>query len=136
MKLPEIPHGTNVLGVGIDQIEVSRIRDSLEKHGDHFLNKIFSSEEQSYCMEKADPAPFLAARFAAKEATAKALGTGFVPHFGWLDSEVSNGRAGEPILLFNQKAQSLIQSKEANKALISLTHLEGIASAIVILIRE
>ena len=47
MKIPEIPQGTNVIGVGIDQIEVSRIRDSLEKHGDHFLNKIFTSQEQT-----------------------------------------------------------------------------------------
>ena len=46
MKIPEIPQGTNVIGVGIDQIEVSRIRDSLEKHGDHFLNKIFTSQER------------------------------------------------------------------------------------------
>lgn len=134
MKSPEIPEGTNVVGVGIDQIEVSRIRDSLEKHGDHFLKKIFSENEQSYCEDKADPAPCLAARFAAKEAVAKAFGTGFGKEFGWLDSEIIHGDAGEPILSFNPRATELLKSKGAEKALVSLTHLETVASAIVILV--
>ena len=134
MKSPEIPEGTNVVGVDIDQIEVSRIRDSLEKHGDHFLKKIFSENEQSYCEDKADPAPCLAARFAAKEAVAKAFGTGFGKEFGWLDSEIIHGDAGEPILSFNPRATELLKSKGAEKALVSLTHLEAVASAIVILV--
>jgi holo-[acyl-carrier protein] synthase len=96
MEMPDIPPGTNVVGVGIDQIEVSRIRDSLEKHGDHFLNKIFSENEHSYCQDKADPAPCLAARFAAKEAISKALGTGFGPEFGWLDYSWGFRRADSP----------------------------------------
>ena len=136
MNPPGIPHGSNVVGVGIDQIEVSRIRDSLEKHGDHFLKKIFSAVEQDYCKDKVDPAPCLAARFAAKEAAAKAMGTGFGPEFGWLDCEISNGEAGEPILSFSEKGQSLLKSKGGSRALISLTHLEAVASAIVILISE
>jgi len=136
MNPPEIPQGTNVVGVGIDQIEVSRIRDSLEKHGDHFLQKIFSAVEQDYCKDVTDPAPCLAARFAAKEAVAKAMGTGFGPEFGWQDCEISNGEAGEPILSFSEKGQSLLKSKGGSRALISLTHLEAVASAIVILISE
>ena len=134
MKSPKIPEGTNVVGVGIDQIEVSRIRDSLEKHGDHFLKKIYSENEQSYCEDKADPAPCLAARFAAKEAVAKAFGTGFGKEFGWLDSEIIHGDAGEPILSFNPRATELLKSKGAEKALVSLSHLEAVASAIVILV--
>ena len=127
MEPPVIPHGSNVMGVGIDQIEVSRIHDSLAQHGDHFITKVFSSEEQAYCQDKADSAPFFAARFAAKEATAKALGTG-------LDAEVRHGKAGEPILHFSDRGLKLLESKGANQALISLTHLESVASAIVILI--
>ena len=136
MNPPGIPQGSNVVGVGIDQIEVSRVRDSLEKHGDHFLKKIFSAVEQDYCKDKVDPAPCLAARFAAKEAAAKAMGTGFGPEFGWLDCEISNGEAGEPVLSFSEKGQSLLKSKGGSRALISLTHLEAVASAIVILISE
>ena len=62
MEPPLIPAGSNVLGVGIDQIEVSRIHDSVEQHGDHFITKVFSPKEQAYCQDKADAAPFFAAR--------------------------------------------------------------------------
>ena len=133
-ELPSIPPGSNVMGIGIDQIEVARIRDSLEKHGAHFLDKIFSSTEQTYCREKADPAPHLAARFAAKEAVSKALGTGFGKEFGWLDSEVVNGDEGQPILRFSEKGRALLEKKGATEALVSLTHLESIASSIVVLV--
>ena len=88
ISMPEIPSGSNVVGLGIDTIEVSRIRDSIENHGDHFLNKIFTAEEKNYSGDKADPAPFYAARFAAKEAVAKAFRTGIGKEFGWLDSEI------------------------------------------------
>ena len=133
-ELPSIPPGSNVMGVGIDQIEVARIRDSLEKHGAHFLDKIFSPTEQTYCREKAEPAPHLAARFAAKEAVAKAFGTGFGKEFGWLDSEVVNGDEGQPILRFSEKGRALLEKKGATEALVSLAHLESIASSIVVLV--
>ena len=136
MEFPHLRPGTNVLGVGIDQIEVSRIRDSIARHGDSFLSKVFTEKERNLCMQRTDPAPCLAARFAAKEAAAKAFGTGFGPEFGWLDSEVSNGSKGEPILSFNGNALALLEQKGATRALISLTHLESVASAIVILISE
>lgn len=133
-ELPAIPPGSNVVGVGIDQIEVARIRDSLDKHADHFLDKIFSPTEQAYCRGKADPAPHLAARFAAKEAVSKAFGTGFGKEFGWLDAEVKNGEEGQPLLHFSEKGRALLDQKGASEALVSLTHLESIASAIVVLV--
>ena len=71
--LPDLPAGTNVLGVGTDLIEVERVRSSLEQHGDRFLEKVFTPVEREYCQGMADPAPHLAARFAAKEAIAKAF---------------------------------------------------------------
>jgi holo-[acyl-carrier protein] synthase len=133
-ELPAIPPGSNVVGVGIDQIEVARIRDSLDKHANHFLDKIFSPTEQAYCREKADPAPHLAARFAAKEAVSKAFGTGLGKEFGWLDAEVKNGEEGQPLLHFSEKGRALLDQKGASEALVSLTHLESIASAIVVLV--
>ena len=93
MNLPEFPQGTNVVGVGIDQIEVSRIRQSIARHGENFLGKVFTKKEQAFCMERTDSAPCLAARFAAKEAMSKALGTGIGKEFGWLDMEVGKKRA-------------------------------------------
>ena len=134
IALPEIPAGTNVVGVGIDSIEVVRIKDSIEKHGDHFLNKIFTSGEQAYCKDKLDPAPFYATRFASKEAIAKALRTGMGKDFGWLDSEIIHGSAGEPFVALSEQGEELLRSSGATKVLVSLTHLEAVASALVVLV--
>ena len=135
MEMPNIPEGCNVIGVGIDQIEVKRIQESLDRHGDHFLSKIFTLREQEYCLDKASPSPHYAARFAAKEAVSKALGTGFGKEFGWLDAEILNGEAGEPQMKFSPKAKELLSQKGASRALVSLTHLESIASSIVLLLK-
>ena len=133
-SLPEIPAGTNVMGVGLDSIEVSRIKDSLDRHGQHFLNKIFSVGEQAYCNEKSDPAPFYAVRFAVKEAMAKAFRTGIGKDFGWLDSEVVHGASGEPFVQLSQSGEAMLKKIGATKVLVSLTHLSTVASAIVILV--
>lgn len=131
---PEIPLGSNVIGLGIDTIEVSRIKESIERHGEHFLNKIFTPEERSYCDDKSDSAPFYATRFASKEAMAKAFRTGMGKEFGWLDSEVVHGDAGEPFIKLSEAGQELLEKVGASKVLISLTHLSTVASAVVILV--
>jgi len=77
-----------ILGTGIDIIEVSRIRASYEKFGERFLKRILRPEEIAYCLSHRFPAPFLAARFAAKEAISKAFGTGIGKQLGWQDLEV------------------------------------------------
>ena len=133
-SMPEIPSGTNVIGVGIDTIEVSRIKDSVERHGEHFLNKIFTSNEQAYCNDKSDSAPFYATRFAAKEAMAKAFRTGMGKDFGWLDSEIIHGMVGEPFIKLIQSGQEMLEKVGASKVLVSLTHLSTVASAVVILV--
>ncbi|MEK9773030.1 MAG: holo-ACP synthase [Opitutae bacterium] len=135
MNLPEIPQGTNVVGVGIDQIEVSRIRESIERHGENFLAKVFTKKEQIFCMERSDPAPCLAARFAAKEAVAKALGTGIGKEFGWLDMEVAKEKSGQPVARFSDHGKSALVNRKASTALLSLSHLNEIASAVVVLIK-
>jgi holo-[acyl-carrier protein] synthase len=135
MNFPELPQGTNVLGVGIDQIEVARIRESLDRHGDTFLRKVFTIHEQEVCMKRSDPAPCLAARFAAKEAIAKALGTGIGKEFGWLDLEVLREKNGKPLASFSDHGMNTIAQQGASSALISLSHLNEIASAVVVLIK-
>ena len=135
-SVPEIPSGTNVIGVGIDTIEVSRIRDSVENHGDHFLNKIFTPGEQAYCQEKSDPAPFYATRFASKEAVAKAFRTGMGKEFGWLYSEIIHGEKGEPFVQLSESGNALLESLGGTKILVSLTHLSTTASAVVIIINS
>lgn len=135
IHFPLLPDGTNVIGVGIDQIEVARIRESMDRHGEAFLSKVFTPKEKSFCLDRKDPAPCLAARFAAKEAASKALGTGIGKEFGWLDLEVEKGENGQPFAVFSDQVQPLLEEKNAGSALLSLSHLDGIASAIVVLIR-
>jgi holo-[acyl-carrier protein] synthase len=135
MNFPELPQGTNVLGVGIDQIEVARIRESLDRHGDTFLRKVFTIQEQKVCMKRPDPAPCLAARFAAKEAIAKALGTGIGKEFGWLDLEVLREENGKPLASFSDHGMNTLSGQGASSALLSLSHLNEIASAVAVLIR-
>ena len=124
-----------MIGVGIDQIEVTRIRESMDRHGEAFLSKVFTPKEKSFCLDRKDPAPCLAARFAAKEAASKALGTGIGKEFGWLDFEVEKGENGQPFALFSDQVQPLLEQKNAGSALLSLSHLDGIASAIVVIIK-
>ena len=135
IHFPLLPEGTNVIGVGIDQIEVARIRESMDRHGEAFLSKVFTPKEKSFCLDRKDPAPCLAARFAAKEAASKALGTGIGKEFGWLDLEVEKGENGQPFAVFSDQVQPLLEEKNAGSALLSLSHLDGIASAIVVLIK-
>ena len=107
----------------------------MDRHGEAFLSKVFTPKEKSFCMDRKDPAPCLAARFAAKEAASKALGTGIGKEFGWLDLEVEKGENGQPYAVFSDQVQPFLDQKNAGSALLSLSHLDGIASAIVVLIR-
>ena len=135
MDFPHLPPRTNVLGVGIDQIEVSRIRDSIARHGDSFLSKVFTEKERDLCMQRTDPVPCLAARFAAKEAASKALGTGIGKEFGWLDLEVQRQESGQPLAVFSSRMKPFLEKRMASSVLISISHLQEVASAIVVLIK-
>ena len=85
-----------ILGIGIDIIEVERIRASHEKFGERFLKRILRRDEIAYCLSHAQPAPFLALRFSAKEAISKAFGTGSGAQLGWQDMEVRRKESGQP----------------------------------------
>src|SRR5262245_23734210 len=122
-----------ILGIGIDIIEVARIRASFEKFGDRFLNRILHPNELNYCLSHRAPAPFLAARFAAKEAISKAFGTGIGAQLGWQDMEVGRKESGEPYVILHEKGQVLLKSRGAGKILISLSHTQDHATAVAIL---
>ena len=87
-----------IKGLGNDIIEIARMRQSIERHGLHFLNRLFTHREQDYCYKFQDPVPHFAGRFAAKEAIVKALGTGFGKHVAWHDIEVLSDDLGKPIV--------------------------------------
>ena len=98
-----------ILGVGIDIIEVARIRSSYERFGERFVNRILLPNEIAYCLSHKVPAPFLAARFAAKEAISKAFGTGIGAQLGWQDMEVGRKESGEPFVILHEGGKKLLE---------------------------
>ncbi|MCX6922122.1 MAG: holo-ACP synthase [Verrucomicrobia bacterium] len=122
-----------MLGIGIDIIEVARIQSSYEKFGDRFLKRVLCPNEVSYCLSYRTPAPFLAARFAAKEAISKAFGTGIGAQLGWQDMEVGRKESGEPFVILHEAGQKLLRSRGGQHVLISLTHTQDYAAAVAIL---
>ncbi len=122
-----------ILGVGIDIIEVARIQASYERFGERFLNRILHPNEISYCISHKVPGPFLAARFAAKEAISKAFGTGIGAQLGWRDMEVGRKESGEPFVILHGPGEELLRSRNARAVLISLSHTQDHAAAVAIL---
>jgi len=119
-----------MIGLGIDLVEVQRIRELLTKHGDRFKERTFTADEIAYCDACADPAMHYAARFAAKEATAKALGTGlWAQGVDWRDIEVTRAESGKPGLLLHGGAQDHAGVQGVTKLFISLTHTRDHAMA-------
>lgn len=130
----KIPSGTNVLGVGIDLESVARVRRAIERSGDAFLEKVFSPEEIALCRSRgAHIWESFAARWAAKEAFSKALGTGIGKNVGFTDCAVLTGANGEPVLEFSEHGNAALARIGARRGLVSLTHTVDYAEAIVIL---
>ena len=122
-----------ILGTGIDIVEVARIAASVEKFGEAFLQRLLRADELAYCRAHKNPAPFLAARFAAKEAVAKAFGTGIGSAIGWQDIEIRRQASGEPFVVLHGKGAELFAARNAQRLHISLTHTEIYAAATAIL---
>jgi len=121
------------LGIGIDIIEVARVRASHEKFGDRFLKRVLRPSEISYCLSHRDCAPFIAARFAAKEAIAKAFGTGIGSKVGWQDLEVAHRESGQPYVILHESAQELLDDMGGRCIHLSLTHTQNYAAAVALL---
>lgn len=120
-----------ILGIGCDIVSIERIQRVLDRFGSHFAAKILSEDENK---EIHGPLPiFLAGRFAAKEACAKAFGTGFRNGLAFPHIEVKNNALGRPILVFREKAHSLAQELGVHKAFLSISHEQSHAVAFVIL---
>jgi holo-[acyl-carrier protein] synthase len=125
-----------ILGIGIDIIEVGRVQASHERFGKRFLNRILHANEIAYCLSHQAPAPFLAARFAAKEAISKAFGTGIGAALGWHDMEICRKESGEPYVVLHGKGNQLLEKRKARVALVSLSHTQQHAAAVAILESE
>ncbi len=122
-----------IVGTGIDVVEVPRVAAALERFGRRFVERIFTEEEIRYCDSKANPAERYAARFAAKEAAMKAIGTGWNHGVRWRDVEVRRMRGGRPTLVLSGKAAEFAQQLGAVRSQVSITHTAAEAIAHVIL---
>jgi holo-[acyl-carrier protein] synthase len=120
-----------LVGTGIDLTEIPRIRGSIARFGDRFLDRIFTPAEKAYCLRKRNAAESFAARFAAKEAAAKALGTGISFGVTWLEIEVTREPGGRPGLKFHGRAAEMAARLGVLHAALSLTHTEALAMASV-----
>src|SRR6202034_4545392 len=122
-----------IVGTGIDIAEVPRIRQSIERFGDRFLQRIYTAGEIRYCDSKANRIERYAARFAAKEAAMKAIGTGWNHGVTWRDVEVCRQTGGRPTITFHGKAAEFASKLGALHVALSLSHTKEFAIAQVIL---
>lgn len=122
-----------IVGTGIDIAEVPRVAQSIERFGDRFLRRIYTESEIRYCDSKANRVERYAARFAAKEAAMKALGTGWSRGVRWRDCEVTRLPGGRPTIVFHGKAGEVAARLGVKNAALSISHTSEQAIAQVIL---
>jgi holo-[acyl-carrier protein] synthase len=122
-----------IVGVGTDLIEIARIEQSVARFGDRFLARVFTPGEIAYCQRKKHAAESFAARFAAKEAGAKALGTGISQGISWLELEVTREPRGKPVLALQGRAAARATALGVTHISMSITHSRDQALAVVIM---
>ena len=132
-QTPYSSHQMSVIGIGVDVIECSRIQRSIERFGDRFLHRVFTDGEIEYSMSMKFPERHLAARFAGKEAVAKAFGTGIGKAMGWRNIDIRKKESGEPFLVFSGPAETFATERGMISALITLSHTENYAVACAVL---
>lgn len=125
-----------IYGIGTDIVAVARMARALERHGERFAVRILAAEEKAAYRSAVHPARFLAKRFAAKEAAAKAIGTGFRHGLSLQDISVSNDEAGKPLLHFSGRALDLLEARGIGEGFLSLADEHDYAVAYVILMRR
>jgi len=114
-------------------VEIPRIQHAVDRYGRRFLDRVYLGAEQAYCLRKRNAAESLAARFAAKEAAAKALGTGISFGVSWLEIEVVREPSGRPSLRFHGRAEQIAARLGVSRSTLSLTHTSALAMASVVL---
>ncbi len=122
-----------IVGTGVDIVEIRRIRDMADQLKDRFILRVFTPQEQRFCLERRDPAPHFAARFAAKEALFKALGTGWAKGVSWMDCEVERKDSEAPVMILHGQAEKRSELLGVQRIHLSLSHTDAYAVAMVIL---
>ena len=122
-----------VIGIGIDIVNIERIERMIVRYGDRFLDRIFTKSEKEYCSGKIMKYESFAARFSAKEAALKAIGTGWRYGIRFADIEVTHDPLGKPEINVYGKAKEWVESELVSKIHVSLSHLSEMATAVVVI---
>ena len=127
-KVPQM----NVVAHGVDLVDCKRLAEAIERHGERFLNRIYTKNELAYCRGRKRELEHLAGRFAAKEAVLKVLGTGWKDGIAWTDIEVVNKPSGQPVVRLSGQCRIIADQQGLSSILISISHIDthAIASAI------
>jgi len=122
-----------IVGIGIDLVNIDRLRGVLDRYGARFLERVLTADERAYCARHLDPAPQVASRFAAKEAVLKALGTGLARGIRWQDVEVRREPQGPPHMHLFGRAAEEAASRGVDRIHLSISHDRETAVAMVLL---
>ena len=125
-----------IAGIGVDLVNIPRMRAMIDRWQDRFLRRVFTEGEIAYCRAWSDPAPHFAARFAAKEAGLKALGTGLQLGVRWRELEVRRERAQAPTLVLSGRSREIGLFKGGSRMLLSLSHEGDYALAQAMLVDD
>lgn len=131
----QLPPGGVLLGLGCDTIEVERVRGVFERQGERFLRRVFTEEERRYCLGMKFPAKHLAARFAAKEAVAKAFTTGIGAELSWTSVSVAHGERRQPLVRLDEKGAALLRAVGGTHVQLSIAHSDTVAMAVAAILR-
>jgi holo-[acyl-carrier protein] synthase len=126
------PVGMPVIAVGTDIVEVVRIGQMIERHGEIFLNRVYTDDEIRYCQRRKEYTQHFAGRWAAKEAVMKTLGTGWSRGVGWRDIEICSSRSGAPSIVLRGAAREIADQVGICDVLISISHCRSFATATAI----
>ena len=119
----------NIHGIGTDIIECLRIAQMIERHGEHFINRVYTDHEIQYCSARKSATQHYAGRWAAKEAILKAIGTGWIRGISWRDVEVHNLPGGQPVVKLRGGAREAVEQRGITDVLISISHCRSHATA-------
>ena len=131
-----LPPGGVLIGLGADVIEVERIKGVLDRQGERFLHRVFTEEEQKYCLQMKHPHKHLAARFAAKEAVSKCFTTGIGAELGWRSVSVYHGDRHEPLVRLDEKGLALLAHVGGTHVMVTLSHTDTVAMAVAAVIQQ
>lgn len=125
-----------IIGLGTDIVEIVRIGQMIERHGELFLQRVYTEQEIKYCQRHKEAIQHYAGRWAAKEAAMKALGTGFTKGVGWTDIEVLNRQSGAPHVQLGGGAARFAEKKGIDQILITISHCKAYATATAIALQH